>query len=311
MDTSGLKDAISQIAQLAVGGVNPTLVNQEVDDGKARVMMPMVAIAHDKNGQVQTVGLLAYLEAAQALAEKLRLSKAVGPDVRSGDAHLQALSSFIAHAKRFRAEYSAIWADAEGRQLVSVLDYHEPGATGTPRWGKHSGIYSCPLSEAWQAWGGGRALELSQDDFATLLDARDRELAPGKLPNGNTAPDPAYLVTLAANLEVYSGKNTKRERDPNTGRVKISFSEESGVLGAVMPPAAFLIQIPVFQDLPPIPLEVRLRVTVEDGEATFTVQIHAATDVLRQAFEEICSRVGAETGMPVFIGVPEMHEDEE
>jgi hypothetical protein len=205
---------------------------------------------------------------------------------------------------RLRDAIRVVWADAANRRLMAVLDYHKAGAAGAPRWGRHAGTYECPLSEAWRAWGGGAPLALDQDAFAAHLDARDRDLASGTV-NGRAAPEPAALVTLAANLEAYSASKAKRERDPNTQRVRISYSTESGFSGDVVPPPSFLIFIPVFQDGVRQLLEVRLRVEVEEGTATFTAQIHAAGDVLRDAFLALCERVKAETGLPVFLGTPE------
>lgn len=302
-----LSDAILEIQRTAVAAAEPTVHFLECNPGGGSttpVKVPVLAVA-DGDGKVALHSLLDHLQAGTEFAQAQRLAAASGPDKRHGTATHQALESFIAHAKRFKDAASAIWADAAQRRLVSVLDYHPAGAESKARWGKHRGLYQCPLSEAWIAWGGGRALELDQDAFAALLDSRDRELTSGEFPTGKEAPNPAALITLASNLEVYSTATAKRERDPNTGRVKISFTEDKGISGTVMPPAAFLICIPVFQDAEVQDLEVRLRVAVNEGHATFIVQIHAAGDVLREAFSSICARVQRETEAPLFVGAPE------
>jgi hypothetical protein len=300
-----LAAAIREIQNTAILSIEPKPVTLKVSDGKGGTT-EVVALVLPAGGGMATVHPLLDLQrAGTAFAQEQRLLQAEGPDRRAGTAVHQALESFIEHANRFKAENSAVWADADRRVLYSVLDYHPAGATSPARWGKHRGAYSCPLSEAWKAWGGGAPMSLSQDAFAALLDRRDRELAAGKLPIGKEAPSPAALVTLAASLEVYSSAKAKRERDPSTGRVKISFTEEKGLSGDVAPPPFFLIHIPVFQDSEPRPHEVRLRVVVEDGAATFEVQIHAAGDVLRAAFGALLERVEAGTGLPVFIGTPE------
>lgn len=302
METSGLKEAIEKLNGIAVGAV---AASSRVAVIEAFGVKAPVAFVSAGDGSVSVESLMDAVSETYDFAEKERLTKANGPDRREGTAQHQALASFVEHANRFKSKDSAVWADATNRRLVSVLDYHPAGAESSARWGKHRGVYPCPLSEAWMAWGGGKALELDQDDFAALLDSRDRELASGKLPNGKPAPDPAALVTLAANLEVYSHATAKRERDQNTGRVRISYSEDKGVSGDVIPPPSFLICIPVFEDAEFQLLEVRLRVSVEDGAAKFAVQIHAAGDVLRSAFAGICARVHAETELPVFTGTPE------
>jgi hypothetical protein len=73
----------------------------------------------------------------------------------------------------------------------------------------------------------------------------------------------------------------------------------------VAPPEAFLIYIRVFEDANPQGLEVRLRVTVEEGKARFHVRIHEASELLRAAFAAICQRAGTETDLPTFYGTPE------
>jgi len=297
-ERAGLAEAVKEIADLA------TAEPQVHELGTIGNCPAHVVFLRDTQGGLHVRGLTDVLQSTADFAKRQRLEKASGPDRREGTANLQSLESFIAHANRFKSDESAVWADAANRKLVSVLDYHPKGSDAPAAWGKHRGVYPCPLSEAWQAWGGGRALKLSQEEFAALLDARDCELSGGKLASGN-APDPSFLLTLANNLEVFSSATCKRERDPNTGRLKLSYSEEKGVSGTLAPPPAFLIRIPVFVDSEPDQQEVRLRVTVEEGHARFEVQLHAASDVLRTAFDGLCNDVAEGTQLPVFQGTPE------
>lgn len=293
-----LTAAIQQIEATAVKAaeVNPEVLS--VTDGDTLVSIPILGVQSAQS-------LFETQKQLHSFAREIRLAGAAGPDRRQGTAVHQSIQSFIEHAKRFKAENSAVWADAGKQLLVSVLDYHPAGAGSPARWGKHRGIYGCPLSEQWKAWGSGTPLVLDQDRFAAMLDAHDRELVEGTLPSGTKAPSPAALITLATNLEVFSRATAKRERDPQTGRLTITYSEEKGVSGSVAPPPSFLIRIPIFQDSEPTALEVRLRVDVTGGAAAFTTQIHAAGDVLREAFAGLCARVAEEAALPVFVGTPE------
>lgn len=301
----GFAQAIREIDQLSRRSQWNVITNIDAEDGKGGKVSLPIAILEKENGEHEAVSLLGDLREATNYATERRLANADGPDRRQGVAAHQSIDSFVDHANRFKSKDSAIWANAQKRELVAVLDYHPAGAESPARWGKHRGIYACPLSEAWLAWGAGKELVLDQDAFAALLDQRDRELAAGDFPNQKKAPDPALLLTLAANLEVFANTSAKRARDPNTGRVKLTFIEEKGVAGELAPPPSFLIAIPVFQDAQPQALEVRLRVEVEDGHAQFHVQIHAAGDVLRDAFNELCTRVATATELPLFVGTPE------
>lgn len=299
----GLAAAVREIQQKAQEATAPAVVELAVEDRNGGKRTIPVVFLRDADGAQRTDLLVEESAKAFEFVERLRLAKADGPDNRTGTARLQSLTSFIDHTNRFKDIDSVVWADAANRRLVSVLDYHRTGHAGAPRWGRHRGLYECPLSEAWKAWGGGAELKIDQDAFAALLDARDRELAVGG--KGSPFPDPATLLSIAAKLEVYSHANAKRERDPGAGRVKVSFSEDKGVVGDVPVPSAFLISVPVFEDAPAQLLEVRLRVTVDDGAAWFHFRIHAAGDVLRRSFDELCDRVAQETGAPVFVGTPE------
>lgn len=275
-----------------------------VKDKDVEVAVP-VALLPTANGGMQSAPLLDLVKSSTAFARERRLLYATGADRREGTADFQSVASLIAHVNRFKDPDSAIWANPTARQIVAIFDYHRQGAAGETRWGRHRGIYKSPVSEAWVAWGGDEGIDLDQDGLIALFDQRDRELTGGKLPDGREAPDPAHLLSTAQKLETFSDNKAKRERDPQTGRLKIAFSTDSGFSGDVTPPPSFLVKIPVFQDEAPQVLEVRLRFTVENAEASFNVQIHAATDVLHAAFKKLVEKVGTDTGLPVFLGTPE------
>lgn len=300
-----LAEGLREFTKTAIGSAEPLVFQQAVDDGQGgKAEVPFI-ITRGPAGDLFTESLLSEVADATKWVTAQRLAKADGPDRRMGVAQHQSLLSFIEHALRFKGATSVVWANPAARTLTSVLDYHHAGHEAKPRWGHHRGVYPCPLSEAWKAWGAGGVLKLDQDDFAALLDRRDGELTDGQLPSGKTSPDPATLISLAANLEVFSTATAKRERDPNTGRVRISYAEDKGASGTVVPPPAFLVFIPIFEDSAPAPLEVRLRVTVEDSHAWFEIQLHQAATILREAFGELCDRVHQETGMQLFSGEPE------
>jgi hypothetical protein len=306
LPTADLAQAVELIQRTAAAGVPAQIVEVKARDGAGDSPSLPVLITRDEEGHAEAVVL--PFEELDAIARRRRLAEERGPDQREGTARLQSLESFIAHLNRFKDAHSATWADATARVLVSVIDYHEKTAAGAARWGKHRGCYQCPLSEAWLAWGGEKGLVLSQEGFAALLDKRDRELVAGTFAEGaqkgKPAPSPADLVTLANGLETFSTSTAKRERDPS-GRVKLSFTQDSGIAGTVMPPAAFLINIRVFEDAAAEELEVRLRVTVDGNQARFHVSIHAAAEVLRKSFGLVCAGVKEQTELPVFVGIPE------
>lgn len=302
---AGLRLALS--AGQALADVAARTFSYEAEDRGTTLNVPVVLV---EDGGRQRVAVLAdEVRKVQDLARDLRLRDAAGPDRRVGTINAQAFDSFCAAVLRFARPSSAIFANLDARTLVAVLDYNEPGADGKALWGQHRVVYPAPLSEHWGAWGGvdGHA-DMSQEDFARFLDSRDRDLTPERpanSPSDFNPPTPTKLITVAGQLETYTNNKVKRERDSATQRVKLAFSTDSGFLGDVVPPPAFAIKIPIFQDSEPVALEVRLRAEVENGEASFTFGIHAALEELTAAFRVLVSRAAERTGLPTFIGTPE------
>jgi uncharacterized protein YfdQ (DUF2303 family) len=307
MDQPNYKEALQLIQDTARLGDKPHVVEVTGLNADGSKVPAFVTFVADGPGKAKPVSLLPYIAEAQEHADKLRLAEAEGPDRRRGTAKHQTLASLIAHAMRFKDEHTAVWASAEEQNasLTVVFNYHETGSDGTPRWGDHRGTYKCPLSSAWTAWGAGQPLTLTQDGLASFLEAHDYELAQGTLPNGDKAPPPSALLTMANTLETYSSATVKRERDPKTGRITLALSDDRGVANAT-PPPSFLILIPIFEDSEAEMLEVRLRVAVDKGgAATFTLQIHEAERKWRASYQKVIQRVILDTALPVYEGTPE------
>jgi hypothetical protein len=95
------------------------------------------------------------------------------PERRKGRATLTDLESFIEHVKRFASPASAIFLvrDKSGAPfLVSVLDYHSPGADSPAGWCQHRGEYAFPLDPTWVAWTALHDKPQPQAQFCAFLD---------------------------------------------------------------------------------------------------------------------------------------------
>jgi uncharacterized protein YfdQ (DUF2303 family) len=306
MDQPDLNAVLTNIQDTARQASSPALETLAFRDTKEGVVDIPLAFVPDGQGRTRVVPLLEHLQAATLHAKNARLAAALGPDRRQGTARHQSLGSFTQHVNRFQDEHSAVWAHREGQKatLVAILDYHTAGAAGAPRWGYHRAEYPCPLSAAWTEWGAGQTLQLSQEEMAEFLEEHDYQLIAAPL-NGGISPSPAVLITMANQLEVYSNATATRERDPQTNKLRISFTETKGVNGTIQPPSAFKILIPVFEDADAEEIEVRLRVKVEGAKALFELRIHNADGVYQKSFERVRNEVMLQTKLPVFQGYPE------
>ena len=242
------------------------------------------------------------------------------PERREGTAQFTVLESFCEHANRFKDEHSAIFADdtASAPKLVSVLDYHEKEAAGSPRFGKHRGVYAFPLSDEWNAWQAKQGKALPQEAFAELLEDRLADVVDpanaGETTRaiaediGLTLASPSRLMTLARGLALRVDTKIANAVNLSNGEVQLTYDEvhrdkESG--SPLNVPGAFVIGIPVFRGGDRFQILARLRYRVSGGAIHWTVQLHRLDVTFDAAFKDACEAARELTELPLFYGTPE------
>lgn len=233
-------------------------------------------------------------------------ARAANPRHRSGTARHQEVDSFIAHINRSKDEGSAIWADIDATTLTAILDYHEPGADGAPRWGRHRAVYSCPLSQQWKLWMGNNDKAMGQEGFGQFIEDNLRDIVPPDPNNPEDAecPQPAKVLEMARTLVVRTKGEFSRTLNPTTGEGSLVCKTENETSSTKIP-KAFLLGIPVFEAGARYRIEARLRFAMRDGRPTFSYSLYQPQVVLRDAFGEVRARVQKETSLPLFVGTPE------
>ncbi|GAN83849.1 DUF2303 family protein (plasmid) [Novacetimonas hansenii] len=254
------------------------------------------------------------------------------PERRKGTAVFTDVPSFCAHALRFQAVNSVIFAndDRENPSMMSVLDYHEAGPderTGTHNC-EHRGLYRFPLSDEWKAW---QAFEkrgyVSITDFAEFienrlldvmepisstpvdgespLDAAMRETV-AKL-GGNLA-DSHRLLELSRGLKVHENSRVAQAVNLSSGEGQMVFqTEHADEKGEPLKvPNLFLIAIPVFANDAAYRLLVRLRYRLRGGSVTWAVERYRADVAFDDAFAGVLLQASGTTQMPVMRGKPEI-----
>lgn len=243
-----------------------------------------------------------------------------GPRFRRGTAKFTDLASFVAHANRFKDKDSALFAAISTEpSLTSVLDYHRAGADEDPRFGKHRGVYSFPLSEEWLAWAGQNGKSMAQVDFAAFVEDRILDIADGgaALDRAKAFAEalscsfasPQKMLELSRGLSVRVDSAVKNAQNLATGEAQILFeTKHTDEVGApIKVPTAFLITIPVFKNgaAYQIPARLRYRVNANAGRVTWSYELYRADRVLEHAVTEACDAAVKETTLPLFRGTPE------
>lgn len=244
------------------------------------------------------------------------------PIRRKGTATLAELSSFIAYIERFKDSDSVVFAAPNETQpkLVAVLDHHQIGAEGHPRFGEHRAEYCPPLSNEWAAWKSHEVSPMDQGAFAAFLEDRigDVMLPPLNLDNEPTLRDfialvggrfaaPANLLELSRGLAVSVEEKVKNAVVLGTGEINVQWEQvhRDGGGQPLTVPNLFLLGIPVFRAGPVYRIPVRLRYRISSGKLLWSYQMYRADKSFDHAFTEMCVMVKETAGVPVFIGTAE------
>ena len=249
------------------------------------------------------------------------------PERKKGFATLLDLHSFTEHVNRFKNPHSLIFASpgdaagpgvAESPRLQAVYDYNEP--TGGPaRFHEHGSFYRMPFSDEWIAWMKVNAQPMGQKAFAEFIEDRIADIA---LPAGSSVAaiefsaklgarfsDPGALLQVSRGLEARVNSVVKNATRLESGEVQMNYvTEHTDAAGAALRvPSAFLIAIPVFRGGLPWEIAVRLRyrINTNEGRVAWSVELYRADRVKNAAFEEVCAKVAADTGLAVLTGAPE------
>ena len=252
---------------------------------------------------------------------------AAAPRFRKGTAKLTDLSSFIAHANRYKDSHTLVFAndDRTAPSMTAVLNYHEAGAEGEPRFGDHRSHFAFPLSDEWKAWKEMNAEPMQMAGFARFLEDHIVDVMPTHLVEiagddegtqrfvdtlgglGRIA-DPAQLMLLASNLHINEHSTISQAQVLSSGEVKLDFqsSHEATQNGnSITMPTMFIVGIPVFKNGPAYQIFARLRYRKQGSALSFWFELWRDDRVFDRAFDESVSRVQDETGLTVLMGTDE------
>lgn len=251
---------------------------------------------------------------------------ATAPRFRKGTAKLTDLSSFIAHTNRYKDDHTLVFANdsRENPSFTSVLNYHEAGSEGQPRFGDHRSQFSFPLSEEWKAWKAMNAEPMRMDAFARFLEDHIVDVMPTHLVDiedddgtkrfvdalgglGRIA-DPAQLMSLANNLHINEHSTISQAQVLSSGEVKLDFqsSHDATQNGqSITMPTMFIVGIPVFKNGPAYQIFARLRYRKQGSALSFWYEFWRDDRVFDKAFDEAVVRVQDETGLTVLMGSDE------
>jgi hypothetical protein len=248
------------------------------------------------------------------------------PTLKSGTATVQTLESFIELTDRHQTPESVILADFnwEKPSFTTIVDYHARDVTddkgkterGCPNNGKHRIHYPFPLSKEWEAWTGANAEAMNQQQFAEFIEDHipdlttpdEAEARHWQQTLGGRVATPADVITLSRGLQVFAETRVANAVTLQSGEGQLTFEEEHKDANGqrINVPSLFIIRIPPFFMGEAVRIPVRLRYRVKAGAITWFYQLYKPEKWITEEVERAFSRVTGATGLPGFVGTPEM-----
>lgn len=204
-------------------------------------------------------------------------------------AELRTVESFIAYANRFKQAGSTIYRN--GLQFNLHVDHREPDQTV---WSDHKAVLSIAYSEELTRWKQLDGKNLSQEDFAELLEERNIDII---------LPAAAEILEIVQDLHVTAKAAVTRSIRSN-GKHHITYSQEQQAKGAnsVELPAGFTIRIYPFR-MQEVQIEVSalLRVRLRDSAPAFSFKFLRMDEEIEEAMNLITDQIAGATKLPVYI----------
>lgn len=229
---------------------------------------------------------------------------------KSGSTTLHSVDSFIDYVRRHEGDGTLVFADERTLSLTAVFDHHHAGG-GSPGFGRFRAAYAMPRSEEWMVWLDKNDTQMSQAEFAFFLEDRILDIVQsgaedfpdrvkGAIAELNaTIAGPSRMMELSRGLSVFSKGEATAKVDVSSGESTIRF--EDGHTDAsgkpIKVPNLFVILIPIARHGASYQIPVRLRYRVKDGHVIWWYSIWRPDVFVRDAFDDIRSKVVGEGGV--------------
>jgi hypothetical protein len=292
----------------------------------------LVGIGVDERGQDIAVASVPGREGRTLQSVKRYIDEyRTAPERIEGHAFIHSERSFVAYTNRFRRPASAVFLNEtlDPPEFTAVFDYHDVAQKpitddGTktewggdrPAFGSHRATWRVVMSDEWDTWHGSHDEWQDQPTFAEFLEENVIDVYSGAEMSAGTAQlveslgltlaTSAALVALSRDMQVNVNAKVQNAQTLSSGEIRVTYTEQhtDGSGSPLRIPNAFLIAIPVIKHGPRFQMLVRLRYRVTNGVVRWGFLLHRADQVRDSALTEVLTRVGIDTGLPLFRGTP-------
>lgn len=265
--------------------------------------------------------------------------EALKPIQRTGKATMADLPSLIEWTNRFKGPDTVLFGQLQPKpQLLAIIDYHGEGGpivepvNGDPtaNYGRHTALYTFPVSEEWKRWTAISGQPLTKDQFGEFIEENAKDLLdPTPALLGNRAENAevweqrmievaqqlqgrfgqySTLVQLSRSFAVHETGHLNITTNRDTGETQVQFLDEHRDPDGqpLRLPNVFMIAVPVFEEGALYRLAVRFRYRKAGSEVKFFATLYNPDAALRDAAREALAWAHEQTAVPLLMGTPEI-----
>ncbi|ACC71093.1 YfdQ family protein [Paraburkholderia phymatum] len=223
------------------------------------------------------------------------------PARASGLVKLRDANSFVSYFNRQKRPESLIYASLDPAKILGVIDDHRAYSTVSQgdgaNWRGYRVEFAVPASREWKVWTGSDRKGLNQLQFAELIEDNLPDIV---------SPDGSTMLSVALNFEASKEGNFVSAARLQDGSTNFVWKEDVNATGnKVAMPSQITLEIPVFENGQPSPVEARIKYRIKDGNLTIWYELVRPHKVLETAFRAIWSQIEEQTATTILLGSPE------
>lgn len=221
------------------------------------------------------------------------------PRTRRGAAKFEDFASWCRYVNEHKTESTRIFAEVVPQlSLHAIIDFHKIGA---PAWGIHTATFVSKPSRQWERWAKVWGQPMTQEALANFLEINAQQIV---------NPTAAAILEIIETLTATASASFDNKLPITDGRTKISYEQtvtvrggSSAVPGSMELPRLLATNLPVFENADGLPINWRLRPTVEARALRFTLDtVVPLDDTKREAMAPFLVKAEEETKIKPFIG---------
>lgn len=196
--------------------------------------------------------------------------------------------SFGEYVNRYKSPATQLIADITANRVVALLDYPEPGATGTVPAREHTAVWPVPYSEEFKVWSAFQGKFHQQAGFLEFLEENLSEII---------NPEPAGVLELVKDFDAIQTVKFNSKKRLDNGDFTLNYSSDTQVKGGISLPRKLTLEMPIYLGEQPVRFDAWFRTRIEEGTLLLMLQFHRIEPVKIAAFREAVTRTAETAGV--------------